>query len=180
MVKAKLTVKVRTPQGKLVCKRTYKAHSFLRNFLRLLGGLIASHIMVSNWALLNTAGVSKDAGAANDDQANLATGNIYIYIGNGTTAPTITDYKIESQLKVAAVAASQEVEDDPNYSVKWAVAIQNTTGSPWAVTEYVLACNVVWANSTIIAVLLRDVPGNTVNVADGEFIEVEYELITTV
>jgi len=180
MIRARVTIEVKSPDGKRKFKRTYKANSFVRNFLRLLGGFVMAKYPVDNWKLIDSVGADEVAGTANDDQANLQNSEVMILVGNGTTAPHIHDHTIEALLGYSLVLATSEFDSNPVYEIFWQVSIQNTDGVPWEVKETALYVRVKWDGTTEQIMIARDKIDPLVDVADGDFVNVTYGLRSSV
>lgn len=176
MITARVTIEVKSPNGRRKFKRTYKGHSFVRNFLRLVGGVLMAQNPVSAWALLDSLGNSHDAGTAADDQANLLNSEIMILVGSGATPPDTHDYQIEAMLGYAECNLSTEFDSDPVYEIFWQVSIQNTSGGLWVVSETALYCRLTWENITRQIMIARDAIDPVVNVPNGDFVNVTYGL----
>lgn len=143
-LKTEIGAEIRNANGALIRKVPFRrCHSLLKQFIQLL------YCQMSQTAttIKDTSGVehSRNPESASFGAAGAGGTSKGIVIGTGTTAVTMTDYQVETQLITnIAYAASSLAVENPD-SATWRVAISrgftNNTGAEVTVREVGLYVN---------------------------------------
>jgi hypothetical protein len=183
--------------GKITEQRAIKSHSFLKQFLQIL---YVKFNMLGNWTVsstytpygtLGTTIAIKDI--TNADR-NVSHVNIYefqcigaitsvtsgIIIGTGVTAPTITDYKIETiiphaTMNYSAVTWGNPASDATTSQFTITRNFANVSGGDVTVNEIALY---VWAYSGGAKdfCIIRDVIAGGITVPNGQTLTINYRI----
>ena len=199
---AVLELTVRKKDGTIREQRVRKAESFVRQFLDLLM-MQAAMTNEMSWHEIRDVGNILRAiafsgltfatnGAANDDTYG-------VMVGTGNTAPTITDYALETKID-DGVAAGEMQYGGVTYGLPTASATEshftitrdfsNASGGDITVEEigiYVkaMAAWIIQSNDRtsgapdLIFMTIRDVVGGGITIPNGETLTVNYRLQAT-
>ena len=199
---AVLELTVRKKDGTIREQRVRKAESFVRQFLDLLMMQAAMANEMSYHQIRDTGNVLRAIafsgltfatnGAANDDTYG-------VMVGTGNTAPTITDYALETKID-DGVAAGEMQYGGVTYGLPTASATEshftitrdfsNASGGDITVEEigiYVkaMAAWIIQSNDRtsgapdLIFMTIRDVVGGGITIPNGETLTVNYRLQAT-
>lgn len=112
---------------------------------------------------------------------NLASSVADIAIGSGTTAASVSDYALATEITSgdASLVTDNSAGGTIAYTFTWTAT--NNSGVSWSVNETGLFVDLyITTTSWITVMILRDVLSATVTVLDGQAITVSYTLQTTV
>jgi hypothetical protein len=180
------TIEVRDREGKLVRRLRRKAHSYLKAYQQLLYTHYASvllnirDIINTLRAVVRNASDLISAGVVTDDDNG-------VVIGTGSTAVTISDYKLETQIAEGVGAGQMEhqagTKTEPtvagsSISCTLKRIFINNSGNTITVTESGIYC--YGGGTTWDFCIVRDVLPAGVAVPDGGAITVTYTLTVTV
>jgi predicted outer membrane repeat protein len=196
-----LELTVKDKNGKVTEHRVQKSESFLAQFLQLLY-VQMTYQPDSIMSVRDTSNVLRDVksylstGTGNRnvtfDMANVANDTTFgILVGTGNTAPTITDYMMETliahgvgagQLQYGAVTFGAPASDATTSQITVTRNFANGSGGAITVNEIGLACRAVYGTGTSIEnfLIVRDVIGGGINVPNGQTLTVNYRPQATI
>ncbi len=185
---------VTNKEGKITQHQPEKrSESFVQNFIYLLRQGMENGFAFMAPELTDTSNVVwrfPNCIYIFNAQAAAANANAGICVGSGSTAPTITDYKIETQI-AHGVGAGQLSYGDVTFSVPVASAtvsqftitrnFANGSGGAITVNEIGLICttkDLIYVDRYLL--LIRDVIGGGISVPNGETLTVNYRPQATI
>jgi len=165
-------------QGKLINRVVEEKDPFNQNFVNLLAGLFTNCGGVQKTiSMTDTGGTARSfylmGGASSYVYYDLyATGNS-ILIGSGTTAFSLSDYKLATQ--VASAASSSPAESIIGNSINITISASFSISSAVTISEVGYARNLDDTSGTAYTILLmRDVLPTPINAAAGDTVTVNY------
>lgn len=178
-ISAFYVLKVIDSAGNVVKTVEAESDSFVRNFLLLLQAGFQNAAV----SITDIAGTSRSCLGFSAPAATVGITNSSIVIGSGTTAVTPTDYKLASQItslehvQLLLTQPTAPVLNGSNIESRmFRRSFNNRTGATVDVNEigvYVIA-------STYSIMILRDVLGTPVSVANNQTLQIEYIVRTAV
>jgi len=188
-VGAILELTVKDKDGKVTDHRIMRSKSFVRQFLELLWVQSFQIPEVAPYAVKDTAGALVDVCESSFTFA--ADGGIGvvthgIIVGEGTTAPTIDDYVIETlidhdaapptvgDLQYGAVTFGAPASDATTSQFTITRNFSNASGGAITVNEVALYVKAYLSNTTYYFMIIRDVIAGGIAVPDGETLTVNY------
>lgn len=179
---------IRNDKGKVRYKKTMQCHSFVDNFLKLIYLCMSKN----NVSLQNTANGTENYVSAYNvgsyylecDAASTNT-NYGVIVGTGTTAPTISDYSVETkiahgtssgQLQYSATSVGAPTTDATTSTLVVTRLFTNASGGSIDINE----CGLVVRSNDDYVLIIRDIISPAITVADAEELTLNYKIKATV
>jgi len=190
-VGAILELTVKDKDGKVTDHRVMRSKSFVRQFLELLWIQTYQIPEVAPYSVRDTANALQDiCESAYTFAANGGIGVVThgIIVGEGTTAPTIDDYHIETlidhdaapptagDLQYGAVTFGAPASDATTSQFTITRNFANASGGAITVNEVALYVKAYLYNLSYYFMTIRDVIGGGIAVPDGQTLTVNYRL----
>jgi len=191
-IDVRLTIIVKDKDGKIIKVHKQKSHSFVANFMYILGSFLAT--TQYNWTDLSgnvqqyyTGCVGLTSNILNANCGN--SGNCGIVIGTGTTTPTPNDYKLGNQI-ANGTGNGQMVYNSPSFtkpsvngnttSMAITQSFQNQSGSSITVTETGIVAWVQNNNNNGDSVLIvHDLLSSPITVPNLSILQITYTISVT-
>jgi len=190
-IDVRLTITIKDKDGKIIKVHKQKSHSFVANFMNLLGSLLANTFY--NWTD-NTGSVQQiyKMAVAPGDVLNAncnSAGNCGIVIGTGTATPTPNDYKLGNQI-ANGKSSGQMVYSNPSFiaptvngnttSMIISQTFQNQSGASITVSEVGIQVYVDNTNGNASYVLIvHDLLTSPITVANLSILQITYTISVT-
>jgi len=187
----RLTITVKDKDGKIIKVHKQKSHSFVANFLYLLGTFIARSQY--NWTdISGSVQQFYTSGAylveildANCDSI----GTCGIVIGTGTATPTPEDYQLGNQI-ANGTGSGQMVYNSPSFtapsvsgntiSMTITKTFQNQSGAPITVSEVGIIVETDNNNNDVdYALIVHDLLSSPITVANLSILSITYTISVT-
>jgi len=178
---------VRDRNGKVLSRENRRSRSILGNWYRIL----YAHMAFTSTSLIHTSGVDRSVIYFGDNWKFKADANedyIGIVIGTGSTAVTIDDYKLDSQIMqgtgsgqmrhLASTPSCPSVAGS-NCDFLTSRTFLNNSGGSITVRESGIYCRVKGPTYYGYACIVRDVLATPQAVPDGGSITIDYTLRIT-
>jgi len=191
----RLTITVKDKDGKIIKVHKQKSHSFVANFLNILGNQFYN-IYNNNNAIYNVTNTSGSEGEMNyamnmNDSSNDSTYGIII--GTGKTAPAPGDYEMESQITNGTGSGQMQYGSHTFNPSSGTVNISSSTssfqisrqftnnsGSSITVSEVGIIINAPFTNGTVVQVLIvHDLLSSPITVANLSVLQITYTFSVT-
>lgn len=184
-VGAILELTVKDKDGKVTEQRVLKSKSFVKQFLELLWVQAYPIGRVTYWSIRDTSDTLRNIPEEISNYAANAASGISSYgilVGTGTTAPTISDYKLETQiahgvgvgqLQYGAVTFAAPAWDTT--ATQFTITRNFANASGGAITVNEIGLSVVGYVSYYF-LTIRDVIGGGISVPNGQTLTVNYRL----
>jgi len=203
MLKAYWNITVRDKDGKIICRKRFRSHSFLVAFIKYVKGefatVFASTTGNGNTSITDTGGTTVNfpdhssdygyythmstLGGAGDDSQG-------IVVGTGTSANTTTTYALSTkiangtgsgQLQYGAMTVNDVVASGNTLYFLMTRTFTNISGASITVNEVGIQCKCYAAGaSTHTLLLARDVLTNGVTIPNGGSATFQYTISITV
>ena len=169
-----------TKNGKVISKKSWKAKTWVYNFLRLLFGLFYA-LMISDTVttVTDTAGISRDvpgiaSGTSSAGCVRAPEGNANYGIAVGSGASPSYDpskYALDSKIAESAMSPSEcTAEFTAENQIRITRTFVNNSGGELTVTEVALICD--WNGFPIM--IAYDVPSGGISVPAGASLTLRY------
>jgi len=169
-----------TKDGKVISRKSWKAKTWVYNFLRLLFGLFNALLASSTvTTVTDTNGVDRDVPAiantalpAGYTGAPEGNANYGIAVGSGASPSySPSKYALDSKIAESAMSPSEcTVEYTAENQIRVSRSFMNNSGGDLTVTEVALICN--WQNYSIM--IAYDVPSGGISVPTGASLTLRY------
>jgi len=185
-IDVRLTITIKDKDGKIIKVHNQKSHSFVANFLDIIGTLFAN----TTYNVTTTSGNA--FGYAVGETVNLNCGSpgiCGIVIGTGTATPTPNDYRLE--LPIAnGTGSGQLVYSNPTFtkpsvsgnttSMTISQTFQNQSGASITVTEVGMIA-AVWSSSitTQYVLITHDLLSSPITIPNGGVMAITYTISVT-
>jgi len=192
-IDVRITITIKDKDGKIIKVHKQKSHSFVANFMYILGSFLAD--TQYNWT--DTSGNVEQyySGGAPLIYTLCATcsslGSCGIVIGTGTATPTPQDYKLGNQI-ANGTGSGQMQYNSPSFttpavsgnttSMKITQSFQNQSGAPITVTEVgiqALTTNNTNNGTTDYVLIVHDLLSSPITVANLSVLEITYTISVT-
>ena len=186
----KLTITIKDKDGKIIKVHKQKSHSFVANFLYILGSFLAD--TQYNWT--NISGSveqynSNGASLANILNANCGSpGKCGIVIGTGTKAPTPQDYELENQI-ANGTGSGQMTYNSPSFtapsvsgnttSMTITQSFQNQSGASITVSEVGIQVDLYASSGYTYALIVHDLLSSPITVPNLSILQITYTISVT-
>jgi len=194
-IDVKLTITVKDKDGKIIKVHKQKSHSFVANFMYLLGSLLADKQY--NWTDISGSVQQYNSGNmslagildANCSSWGASINNCGIVIGTGTATPTPGDYNLGNQI-ANGTGSGQMVYNNPSFStpsvngnttsMTITQSFQNQSGASITVTEVGIEV-LVYTNSGTNdhALIVHDLLSSPITVANLSILQITYTISVT-
>jgi len=187
----RLTVTVKDKDGKIIKVHKQKSHSFVANFMYILGSFLAD--AQYTWIDITDTGYQFNMG--NTQLNELLNANCSslckcgIVIGTGTATPTPQDYKLGNQI-TNGTSSGQMQYNSPSFttpsvkgnttSMSITQSFQNQSGSPITVSEVGIQAYITANGPTNTYVLLtHDLLSSPITIANLSILQITYTISVT-
>jgi len=187
----RLTITVKDKDGKIIKIHKQKSHSFVANFMYILGTFLAG--VQYNWTDIN-GNVEQYNGNGGTLTSTLCAncsslGSCGIVIGTGTATPTPQDYKLGNQIP-NGTGSGQMTYNSPSFtepavsgntiSMTIKQSFQNQSGASITVTEVgIQAYIMIGGGSYDYVLIIHDLLSSPITVANLSILQITYTISVT-
>jgi len=189
-IDVRLTIKVKDKDGKIIKYHKQRSHSFVANFMALLGTLLSK--TAYNWTDISGNVEQFFTGNVNINiilNANCGSlGNCGIVIGTGTATPTPQDYKLGNQI-ANGTGSGQMVYNSPSFSAptvsgntitfKITQSFENESGASITVTEVGIQAETDNTSAPDYVLIVHDLLSSPITVANLSILQITYTISVT-
>jgi hypothetical protein len=187
----RLTITVKDKDGKIIKVHKQKSHSFVANFMYMLGSFFTLNLY--SWTDVSGTGTTFYNGAVNYTKfLNIncnSPGNCGIVIGTGTATPTPQDYKLGNKI-ANGTGSGQMVYNSLSYtnptvsgntiSMTFTQTFTNQSGAPITVTEVgIQTYNLNSSDNADYALIVHDLLSSPITVPNNGVLGITYTISVT-